>query len=29
MQKTPYIKEEDIDTLELYFGHTPDKLKEE
>ena len=29
MQKTPYIKEEERDILELDIGHTPDKLKEE
>ena len=28
-RKTPYIKEEERDMLELDFGHTPDKLKEE
>ena len=28
-RKTPYIKEEEIDMLELDFGHTPDKLNEE
>ena len=28
-QKTPYIKEEERDRLELDFGHTPDKLKKE
>ena len=28
-RRTPYIKEEERDILELYFGHMPDKLKEE
>ena len=28
-RKTPYIKEEERDMLELDFGHTSDKLKEE
>ena len=28
-RKTPYIKEEERDMLELDFGHMPDKLKEE
>ena len=28
-RKTPYIKEEGRDMLELDIGHTPDKLKEE
>ena len=28
-RKTPYIKEEERDMLELDFGHTPNKLKEE
>ena len=28
-RRTPYIKEEEKDILELDFGHTPDKLKEE
>ena len=27
--RTPYIKEEERDILELDFGYTPDKLKEE
>ena len=28
-RRTPYIKEEERDILELDFGHMPDKLKEE
>ena len=28
-RKTPNIKEEERDMLELDFGHTPDKLREE
>ena len=28
-RKTPYIKEEERDMVELDFGHTPDKLKQE
>ena len=28
-RKTPHIKEEERDMLELDFGHIPDKLKEE
>ena len=28
-RKTPYVEEEERDMLDLDFGHTPDKLKEE